>query len=587
MRSRKIVIYSILTLLCALFLIPDSGFAEGLPVFSLKVQDIGSHGEYTVSLHVDNAQDIFGFEAAVSYNADMTEFISNRSGAVYEGFSISPKVEEGIFRVAFSRMGGNEPIRGDADLYYCKLKAKKTGTDELVLETIKVVDSAGNAKVYAVGSKISVVYKTVGGDTSNNPGAVGEWIIIMDPVPVGGPVPENILDISDKVQISAIEDRTAVTSVSAEILAEIQAGLKNGESVFIRIGEGSGGRTLSAPMEVFANLMEKQSQVIADYGGLQLRIPGGALNLNQLRKATGLDTISNLLVNLRVNEIPLSVSISGMDADFAGKVFEIVMDVEAPNGKSIRVTSFMVPLELWIPEESNAEEFVRGTRNIYKIDTVPPTYCSTCYNGECYRAEINEPGQYAVLEYKGGFLDVESSSWAKDYIRVLAAKRIVAGVGSNLFESERNVTRAEFVKMIVEALNLKASETISSFSDVPFDKWYARYVETAVKAGIAKGIGHGKFDPDGTITREQMAVMAMNAYVYATGMTVSEISETYEGYFSDLSSASSWATESIKAANVKGIINGMPGGTFLPGGLSRRDQTAAVIVRLLEALDSL
>jgi hypothetical protein len=95
-------------------------------------------------------------------------------------------------------------------------------------------------------------------------------------------------------------------------------------------------------------------------------------------------------------------------------------------------------------------------------------------------------------------------------IEALAAREIVGGKGGGRFDPDGPVTRAEFAKMATLALGLP-EKTGSPFADVPSGEWYAGPVATAYYYEIASGVGGGMFSPEGTITRQDAAVMAARA----------------------------------------------------------------------------
>lgn len=72
------------------------------------------------------------------------------------------------------------------------------------------------------------------------------------------------------------------------------------------------------------------------------------------------------------------------------------------------------------------------------------------------------------------------------------------------------MTRAEFAAIVVRALGL-TPEGKNSFSDVAAEAWYAPYVGTAYSCGIITGVADGRFNPSGTITRQEAAVMVSRA----------------------------------------------------------------------------
>ena len=131
-------------------------------------------------------------------------------------------------------------------------------------------------------------------------------------------------------------------------------------------------------------------------------------------------------------------------------------------------------------------------------------------------------------------------------IEALAARGILNGSDGGRFDPDANMTRAQFAAVIVRALGLspKASGT---FTDVTEDKWYAASVGTASAYGIINGVGGGRFNPEGTITRQEAAVMVARA-AKLCGMDT-EL-ENYEilntlAQFSDYITIDEWAREGV------------------------------------------
>ena len=87
------------------------------------------------------------------------------------------------------------------------------------------------------------------------------------------------------------------------------------------------------------------------------------------------------------------------------------------------------------------------------------------------------------------FIDIEGVDWAAEAIAALSDKGILNGVGENRFLPNNSVKREEFVKILIEAMNIEQDESVKkSFSDVSESEWYAAYINTAYKNGICKGI---------------------------------------------------------------------------------------------------
>lgn len=79
-------------------------------------------------------------------------------------------------------------------------------------------------------------------------------------------------------------------------------------------------------------------------------------------------------------------------------------------------------------------------------------------------------------------------------------------------EPNGNVTRAQMVTMLWRASGSPDGKDASGFTDVSGDTYYAQAVTWAVKNGITTGIGNGKFDPNGTCTRAQIATFLYRGY---------------------------------------------------------------------------
>ncbi len=95
-------------------------------------------------------------------------------------------------------------------------------------------------------------------------------------------------------------------------------------------------------------------------------------------------------------------------------------------------------------------------------------------------------------------------------IEALAARGILNGYDDKTFRPENTMTRAEFAATVVRSLGLTPA-AVSVFSDVAYGEWYAGYVGTAYTYGIVTGRTETTFDPGGTITRQEAAVMVARA----------------------------------------------------------------------------
>ncbi len=185
-------------------------------------------------------------------------------------------------------------------------------------------------------------------------------------------------------------------------------------------------------------------------------------------------------------------------------------------------------------------------------------------------ADVAQPGQYVVLVNTTKFNDIPSNYSASSQLDTLLGRGAVSGFPDGGFHPTAQVTRAQFVKMLVLALglNVPAQPTNDGFKDVPADSWYAPYVDAAVQAKLVEGVTAAKFAPGDPITREQLAVMvarAMNGYTPSAPLPFQ---------FEDQGRIGAWALPAVTQAVQAGIVQGMPDGTFAP--LSVATRTDAV-----------
>jgi len=186
---------------------------------------------------------------------------------------------------------------------------------------------------------------------------------------------------------------------------------------------------------------------------------------------------------------------------------------------------------------------------------------------------------FAVVKSNISFSDVTNQWFAKD-VTLLANKHLVKGVKENTFAPNQTLTRAEFAAMIVRALGLPEDVNKGvSFSDVKATDWHAGYVGAAAKAGIINGVGDGRFNPNGFVTRQEIAKMVVAAIQYAGG-NLSAADKAALGKFSDASKVSDWAVDAVAIAASKGILLGADG-KLNPLGNSTRAEAATFIKRFM------
>lgn len=183
-----------------------------------------------------------------------------------------------------------------------------------------------------------------------------------------------------------------------------------------------------------------------------------------------------------------------------------------------------------------------GKNSLYRMGDVTKNTAkpSTTVKKGSADASVSVP---AVTAPGTTFSDVKNHA-NKAAIEALASRGIINGMGQGTFVPNKTMTRAEFAAIVTRALGLAAKDT-KVFSDVPSSKWYAGYIGTANSSGIVNGVGNGKFNPEGTITRQEAAAMVARAAKLCGLDTAMDAAATRDmlAQFGDYRSVASWAKE--------------------------------------------
>jgi hypothetical protein len=173
------------------------------------------------------------------------------------------------------------------------------------------------------------------------------------------------------------------------------------------------------------------------------------------------------------------------------------------------------------------------------------------------------------------FNDIGGVSWAKDSIEELAKRGIINGKAEKIFAPNDTVTREEFVKMVVLALNITAEDTSCDFTDVRDDAWYKEYVGRAVGSGLVNGLGNGTFGVGENISRQDIAVILWNAIK-------SKAEHGSADAFIDNDAVSDYAKEAVNAMRYLNIIAGYDDNTFRPSNAATRAEAAKLLYKAMQ-----
>ena len=167
------------------------------------------------------------------------------------------------------------------------------------------------------------------------------------------------------------------------------------------------------------------------------------------------------------------------------------------------------------------------------------------------------------------FSDVSTDAYYYEAVKWAQEKGITGGIGNGLFGPNQPCTRAQIVTFLWRAAGSPEPKSMSSFSDVSADSYYAKAVAWAVENGITTGTGDGKFSPDATCTRAQSVTFLFRAIGKLVDSKAEFSDVLTDSYYAN---AVAWAVES-------GVTNGIGDGLFGPDNSCTRAQIVTFLFR--------
>lgn len=204
-------------------------------------------------------------------------------------------------------------------------------------------------------------------------------------------------------------------------------------------------------------------------------------------------------------------------------------------------------------------------------------FCVSC-NEYLRREVLPSASEHRAQCPSAVFADMPSyMHWAHEGIDHAIQNGLFKGVGGNRFDPDGTMTRAMLVTVLWRLEKCPVASRPSGFTDVWQGDWYAEAVAWAQERGLINGLGDGRFDPTGVITREQFASV-LYRYFAGTWAQEGDLSD-----FPDAATVSDYAKDPVSWAVYRGYIAGtiIGGYTILdPQGAVTRAQAATILHRL-------
>ena len=233
-----------------------------------------------------------------------------------------------------------------------------------------------------------------------------------------------------------------------------------------------------------------------------------------------------------------------------------------------------------------------GSRFTFKLDDEEATYSPTTpinpiKNQWKHFSAITTPEptmRVATLEVLvddvivNGFTDCFFEHWAYPYVMTIYNAGITAGYGDGRYGPEDSVTREQMAVFILKALDEVPSDGycggVSPFNDVAPDRWSCKHIKRFSELGITSGYGDGSFGPEDLVTREQMAAFLTRAMGQIPADGYCGTTDPFTDVPHDR-----WSCGFVKKLAELGITAGYGDGRFGPEDEVSRAQMAVFLTR--------
>lgn len=185
-------------------------------------------------------------------------------------------------------------------------------------------------------------------------------------------------------------------------------------------------------------------------------------------------------------------------------------------------------------------------------------------------------------EQSSYFYDVNrGQAWAITAIDSLYERGIINGVGNGKFAPTNNITRADFLIMVMNSYGIKPdSQVTQNFSDAG-NKYYTKYLGTAKRLGLVLGMGNNLYFPENKITRQDMFVI-LYRIMDKLGKLPESSRDSKKNFddFSDKNQVDSYAIEAIRSFVKAGIVQGN-NNKLMPKATATRSEAAQVLYNII------
>ena len=356
--------------------------------------------------------------------------------------------------------------------------------------------------------------------------------------------------------------------------------LRPGNDGIARVSLAPGKNEAVLPAGAASLLGDGKLEIASEHGSVTVSAEtlraAAARQANASHVVIGVETLPEAQVQPWIR----SGSASGVKLQPVGQVRSVTVAAMTADGEELPLPAGSIPAQLVFEyDEGAVNELLLGA---YRYDEQTGTwqFIPGAVDRKQNRVVVSgtDLRNIAILAYDKTFDDVAANHWVHDTLKVLTAQHLVNGMTETTFAPGRPTTRAEFTALLVRALRLQATQP-ATFTDVKGHEWYAESV-AAAQAGLIRGRADGSFDPNGAISREEMAVLMVRALRFLNG-GADAVGAERPLTFKDGDCISAWALDDVRKAVEAGLMQGVGGDRFAPRSAVTRAEAAQALFNLL------
>jgi hypothetical protein len=260
------------------------------------------------------------------------------------------------------------------------------------------------------------------------------------------------------------------------------------------------------------------------------------------------------------------------------------------NGQPLQWTDRSIEMTMSNVQYSNAEDVVLVIQSLLPNGEMKPvTFTQYDETTNSLAFKPLQSGRFVITEVQVPLNDLQSYSWAIKEVQNLYGKGIISGMTDTRFSPQAELTRAQFLQMIIKGIGESRLPDTSTSApmDVKGNQWYSDSVRLGLEMGIVQGRADGSFGANERISREDMAVM-LNRAIQVMKQDTSAVvdSSSSSAGFNDDANIAAYAKQAVAAMQEQSVLKGMADGTFGPKQHANRAQGAVAVARMMEQIYS-